>query len=165
MNASIKYGAALVAALAMFGAAAQAAPVSSNPTIVSGGITFDTFTISVTSAGAASFPTANNQVNVNAMSTGTGITINSGFTSLGGGFSDAAITYVARGTAAVSQVGLSFDGSFFGLAIASVTETIYSDANRLNQVGFGYISCGAIAGCTRSVSIDLAGSYDTLYVT
>jgi hypothetical protein len=44
MKASIKYGAALVVALATLGVAAQAAPISTNPTIQSGAYTFSNFT-------------------------------------------------------------------------------------------------------------------------
>ncbi|MBO1077566.1 PEP-CTERM sorting domain-containing protein [Roseomonas haemaphysalidis] len=166
MNASIKYGAALVAALAMFGAAAQAAPISTNPTIQSGNYTFSNFTIAVTSQGSA-LPTtgAGNAVDVSGLSGANGIQISSGFTAVGASsFSDAAISYVVTGTAGLTSVGLSFDGTFLGLAISSVTETIYADAARQNLVGQNYVSC-SIDGCSRTASISLNGSYDTLYVT
>jgi len=166
MNASIKYGAALVAALAMFGAAAQAAPISTNPTIQSGNYTFSNFTIAVTSQGNA-LPTtgAGNAVDVSGLSGANGIQISSGFTAVGASsFSDAAISYVVTGTAGLTSVGLSFDGTFLGLAISSVTETIYADAARQNLVGQNYVSC-SIDGCSRTASISLNGSYDTLYVT
>ena len=166
MNASIKYGAALVAAFAMFGAAAQAAPISSNPTFTSGDLTFSNFTVAVTNQGAAA-PTDPSAIDVSALTGATGIQISSGFTAIGGpgaNFSDAAITYVASGTAGLTSVGLSFDGYFMGLAVASVTESVFADAARSVLLGRAVVSC-SLAGCSQTASVALSSSADTLYIT
>jgi hypothetical protein len=171
MNASIKYGVALVAALAMFGTTAQAALIETNPTIVSGGITFSDFTAVVTGQGDRGPTTNVGTVDVTGLAAGPGIQFSSGFNAVyidGYSYVDAKITYTASGTAGVSQVGLNFDATFMGFAIASVTETIYSNANFTGQVGKGIVSCGFVTLCesgTTETSVALNGSYNTLYVT
>jgi hypothetical protein len=169
MNASIKYGVALVAALAMFGTAAQAALITNSPTIVSGGITFSDFRITLTGQGDRA-PTDPNAVAVVGLASGNGIQITSGFNAayidqLSAG--DAYISYKATGTGAIGSIGLSFDASFLGFAIASVTETVYRNADFTGEIGQGVVSCGFVTGCTadtRETSIALSGMYDTLYV-
>jgi hypothetical protein len=159
-------GTAILAGFACLSiSAAQAAPVVSNPTFTSGDLTFDTFTVSVTHFGQA-FPNANDQVNVNQIpgTPSPGLEFSSGFIAQNNAFSDAAISYIVRGATAVTSVGLSFDGTFLGQAIASVTETIWADAARTIQIGQAYVSC-AIAGCSLSDVVTLSGSYDTLYIT
>jgi hypothetical protein len=143
--------------------AAQAAPVTSNPTFTAGGLTFDTFGISVTHTGQA-FPTASDQVNVDLLSGTTGLQFSSGFIAQNGAFSDAAITYVVSGASAITSVGLSFDGTFLGQAVASVTETIWADAAKTILAGQAVVSC-AIAGCSLSDVVTLNGAYSTLYIT
>ena len=168
MKASIKYGAAFVVAFATLGVAAQAAPISTNPTIQSGAYTFSDFTVAVTSQGtAAPSNGSGNTIDVSALSGTSGIQISGGFTAIapvGVSFSDAAISYVVSGTAGLRSIGLSFDGSFLGYAIAAVTESIYADASRQVLLGKNVVSC-SIAGCNLTNSVDLDGSYDTLYVT
>ena len=164
MKTSQWFGTALLAGFACLSmSVAQAAPVTSNPTFTSGGLTFDTFGISVTKTGQA-FPDANDQVNVDLLSGATGVQFSSGFTAQNNGFSDAAINYVVSGATAITSVGLSFDGTFLGQAIASVTETIWADAARTILAGRAYVSC-AIAGCSLSDVVELNGSYSTLYIT
>jgi hypothetical protein len=143
--------------------AAQAAPVTSNPTFTAGGLTFDTFGISVTHTGQA-FPTSSDQVNVDLLSGATGLQFSSGFIAQNVAFADAAITYVVSGASAITSVGLSFDGTFMGQAVASVTESIWADAARTILAGQAYVSC-AIAGCSLSDVVTLNGSYSTLYIT
>jgi hypothetical protein len=144
--------------------AAQAAPVTSNPTFTAGGLTFDTFGISVTHAGQA-FPTSSDQVNVDLLTGGaTGLQFSSGFIAQNNAFSDAAISYIVSGASAITSVGLSFDGTFLGQAVASVTESIWADAARTILIGQAYVSC-AIAGCSLSDVVTLSGSYETLYIT
>ena len=165
MNASKWLGTALLAGFTCLSlSAAQAAPVTSNPTFTAGGLTFETFGISVTQTGQA-FPNGNDQVNVDLIPGGaTGVQFSSGFIAQNSGFADAAISYIVRGASAVTSVGLSFDGTFLGQAIASVTETIWADAARTILAGKAYVSC-AIAGCTLSDVVTLNGSYETLYIT
>jgi hypothetical protein len=144
--------------------AAQAAPVTSNPTFTAGGLTFDRFGISVTHAGQA-FPNGNDQVNVDLLTGGaTGLQFSSGFIAQNNAFSDAAISYIVSGASAITSVGLSFDGTFLGQAVASVTESIWADAARTILIGQAYVSC-AIAGCSLSDVVTLSGSYETLYIT
>ena len=165
MNSLKMLGTALVAGLALVSASAvQAAPIISNPSFTVGAFTFDTFNVSVTSNGNAA-PIANSAVNVDLIPGGSGVQFSSGFTTLNGGFSDAAITYVAHGTAGLTSVGLSFDGYFMGQAIAAVTETIFADAARTVLAGQARVSCGVVGGCTLSDVVTLTGSYDTLYIT
>jgi hypothetical protein len=170
MNASIKYGAALVAALAMFGAAAQAAPITSNPTIVSGGYTFSDFQLTLTGQGDRA-PTSVNAVEVLGLTNGAGIQITSGFNAVNIdqlSSLDALISYKVTGTGNLTAVGLTFDASFLGLAVASITETIYRNANFTGELGQAVVSCGFVTGCTadtRETSVMLSGSADTLYVT
>ncbi len=169
MNASIKYGAALVAALAMFGAAAQAAPITSNPTIVSGSYTFSEFTITLTGQGDRA-PTDVNAIQVVGINGGTGIQITSGFNATN--FDqlssvDAFISYKVTNTSNINSVGLSFDASFLGFAIASVTESVYRYSDR-QELGQAVVNCGTITGCTadtRQTSVTLSEGASTLYVT
>lgn len=168
MKASIKYGAAFLVVFATVGAAAHAAPISTNPTIQSGAYAFSNFTVAVTSQGtAAPSNGSGNAIDVSELSGTNGIQISGGFTAIapvGVSFSDAAISYVVTGTAGLRSIGLSFDGSFLGYAIAAVTESIYADASRQVLLGKSVVSC-SIAGCNLTNSVDLDGSYDTLYVT
>ena len=158
---------ALLAGVALMSvSAANAAAIDSNPTITSGGLTFNGFTVSVTSQGAAA-PTVGSAIDVKALTGATGIQISSGFTAIGGpgaNFSDAAITYVASGTAGLTSVGLSFDGYFMGLAVASVTESVFADAARSVLLGKAVVSC-SIAGCSQTALVNLSSSADTLYIT
>ena len=168
MNTSPILGAALVAGLAIFGGAAQAAPITSNPTLTSGGLSFSDFTATVTTQGAAAPGTAS-AIDVSVLGGGaTGIQISSGFTAIGGpapaNFSDAAITYIASGTAGLTSVGLSFDGYFMGLAVASVTESVFADAARTTLLGRAVVSC-SLAGCSQTAQVNLSSSADTLYIT
>jgi hypothetical protein len=167
VNTSPILGAALVAGLAIFGGAAQAAPITSNPTPASGGLSFSEFRATVTTQGAAAPGTAS-AIDVSVLGSGaTGIQVSSGFTALGApgvNFANAAISYVARGTLGVTSVGLSFNGSFEGLAVASVAEAIYADAARRTLLGSTVVSC-SLAGCTQTRSIALDGTYDVLYIT
>jgi len=159
---------ALLAGVALMSVtAANAAPISSNPTITSGGLTFSGFTAAVTSEGASA-PTMPSSIDVSALNGATGIQISSGFTAIGGpapaNFSDAAITYIASGTAGLTSVGLSFDGYFMGLAVASVTESVFADAARSILLGKAVVSC-SVAGCNQTASVALSSSADTLYIT
>lgn len=158
-------GVGLVSAL--LAAPAQAVPITSNPTLSTNGMTFNNFDVHLTRSGLLAFPDRSKEIDVSLIGTSgaTGIQISSGFTVLGTGFDDAAITYTATSATGIKNVGLSFDGSFFGLAIASVTESVYSDVNRTQIAGTAMVSCGAFVGCHHTDTIALDGIYSTVYIT
>jgi hypothetical protein len=146
---------------------AQAEPITSDPSFTAGGITFDTFNLALTGQGE-NLPTVPSAVDVSLIPGTVGLQFSSGFSAVAdtaAAFTDAAITYVAHGTSAITSVGLSFDGFFLGRAIASVVETIYADVSRTIIAGQATVSCGFIGGCTLSDVVELTQSYDTLYIT
>ncbi len=155
----------ILAAIAMIAPAViHAAPISSNPTLSVGGLTFDSFSCSVSEKGTLVTPSGCGQINVNTITQpGTGIQISSGFFAAKGSV-DATINYHVFSPTALSNVGLYFDGSFAGEAIASVTETVFSGGNK---VGFASVECGSAgvgAGCSRTDNIMLSGSFNDLYI-
>ena len=81
--------------------------------------------------------------------------------SSGTAFDDAVLGYSVSSAAGISNVGLSFNGWFDGLAISSVTEDVYN-GNQL--VGSAKVSCGAFGGCVKTDNITLNGSYANLYI-
>ncbi|WP_207448222.1 PEP-CTERM sorting domain-containing protein [Roseomonas marmotae] len=176
MKTSGWLGTAVFASLAYLSVSvAQAAPVTSNPSFTTGGITFNNFTIALSGEGN-SFPTIAKNVDVSLIPEGVGLQFSSSFSVLtdpkaeipSGSVLDAAISYIASGTSGVTSIGLSFDASFFGLAVASVTETAWADANRTQIAGQVKVTCGFLEGCTPSDSakvVALNGSYDKLYIT
>ena len=136
--------AATFLASALLGAAAHAAPIGGPSTLTVAGVTFSRFECTLTGAGAAA-PGACAQIAVGANAQGDGISFSSGFTALGEGvnFSDAVLTFrasAAPGAAGISGVSLGFNGTFLGLAVASVTETI-RDAATLRQLAFLEVAC------------------------
>jgi hypothetical protein len=141
--------------------ASYAAPVTSNPSLSINGLSFSGFACSISMNGPVSTPTACDQINVNTITNpGSGIQISSGFTAGPGSFNDAVIDYHVSSTSGINAVGLDFNGTFLGLAISSVTESVFSGGQ---QVGFATVTCG-IAGCNRTDNIMLDGSYSDLYI-
>lgn len=144
----------------------QATPVNTVGTLSVGGLSFDNFACSVTKQGVAG-PTSCGKIDVSTISNpAQGIQFSSGFLagSLGFlSFDDATINYHVTSAAGIDKIGLDFNGTFYGWAISSVTETV-KDSNN-NIVGFATVQCGPGAiGCTRSDSIALNGVYNDLYV-
>jgi hypothetical protein len=140
----------------------HAAPVSSNPSLSVNGLNFGNFGCTVTKGGALAFPNNCSQIDVSTITQpGSGIAFSSGFTAALGSFDDATISYNVSSAKGISSVGLDFNGTFFGLGISSVTESIYS-GNML--VGFAQVSCGVVGGCNRTDSISLNGVYNNLFV-
>lgn len=141
----------------------HAATITSDPTLSIANLTFNDFTCSVSKAGMSTGTCGNIMVNT-ITHPGTGIQFSDGFTAAGVGFDDAVLKYHVNSTTGIDQVGLDYNGYFYGYAISSVTETVF-DAKG-NQVGFAQVACGAFgAGCTRTDNISLNGSYDDLYIT
>ena len=146
---------------------AYAVPISLDPTLTVNGMTFSNFDVHLTHSGSLAFPIEAKEIDVSLIGTpgATGIQISSGFIVLGSGFDDAAITYTATSATGIRNVGLSFDGSFFGLAITSVTENVYSDVGHTHLAGKALVSCGAFVGCHQTDTVILDGIYSTVYIT
>lgn len=141
----------------------HAASITSNPSLSVAGLDFGGFSCSISSGGPFATPTKCNQIKVNTItSPGNGIQISSGFTAFPKSFDDAVIDYhVSSTVGAINSVGLDFNGYFFGQAISSVTESVYSGDQ---LIGFAMVSCGVDAGCSRTDDITLNGSYSNLYI-
>jgi hypothetical protein len=152
-----------IAALAPI--AMLAGPVTSSPSLSIDGLSFSNFTCSISKGGLFATPSHCNQIDVNTItSPGTGIEFTSGFLAAPFSFDDAALTYNVTSASGISSVGLDFDGSFFGLAITSVTESVYSGST---LVGQAEVSCGAHAlgaGCNLTDNIALNGVYNDLHI-
>ena len=151
------------AALTVLPVLSQADPVNSNPSLSVGGLSFSGFTCVLTEQGAAT-PGSCSNIDVSTItSPGSGIKFVSGFSAFGqNSYNDAQIDYHVSSTSGISQVGLFFNGDFYGQAIASVTEAIFDGST---QVGFAKVLCGAgDAGCTQSDEISLNGTYSNLSV-
>ena len=141
--------------------AIQAAPVTSNPSLSINGLNFSGFTCSIAKSGIFADPDHCRDINVNTITIpGNGIEISSGFTAAAFSFDDAVIGYHVSSASGINSVGLDFNGTFLGLAISSVTETVYSGENR---VGMAKVSCSPF-GCNETDNIVLDGSYDDLYI-
>ncbi len=146
--------------------ALPAATITSNPTLSVGGLTFSNFGCTVSRGGVYSTPDMCNQVNVNTISN-PGIEITSGFFAAPLSFDDVSLSYNVSSNSGIGSVGLSFNGSIFGLAISSVTESVYS-GNTL--VGIARVSCGSAAlgaDCDLddlSDTVVLNGSYNSLTI-
>jgi hypothetical protein len=156
----------LMAAVACLAPAAIHADVlTSNPSLAVGGLSFSGFTCSVTEGGLAATPDNCGAINVNTItSPGMGIQFSSGFFAAPGSFDDAVLTYHLSSASDVDSVGLGFNGTFFGLGISSVTESVY---NGSQLVGFAQVSCGAPAlgaDCNRTDTISLNGTYHNLFI-
>jgi hypothetical protein len=154
--------AAAALALSLGMGSASAAPISPELTLSSGGNTFSNFSCIATNGGGLAFPT--NCAQIDASTSGGNLNIASGFTAAFGTFDDAVITYQVTSASPITSVDLTFNGTFLGLAVSSVTETIFSDAARTNIITQLEVSC-SVLGCNRSEIIPLGGSYTTLYVT
>ena len=145
-----------------------ATPISPSLMLSTSGLTFNNFSCVVTGEGSA-FPTTCGSVDVQTIShPGNGIQISSGFTAFPFSFSDANVNYHVSSKTGIDTVGLSFNGTFEGMGISSVTETVYSDPGMLHEVGFASaIGCpvGALGGCTQTDVIRLTGGvYTSLYI-
>lgn len=139
-----------VGLVASYGTPAFAVPVTAVPPAgisVAGlpGANFNTFTCTLTGTGN---PTSCSQIDVHASPLNNGIEFSSGFTAQFGQFTDATLSYRVDDTNAINGVDLSFNGTFLGFAVSSVTETVRNAAN--NQiVGFLSVSCSLLS-CTQS---------------
>ena len=153
---SLTLGLGSAAAIPLVNAPGTVGPISS------GGNTFSNIGCVITNAGGLAFPNNCSQIDV---STSNGnLNIASGFTAGFGTFDDALITYQVDSATPITEVDLTFNGTFLGFAVSSVTETVYSDAARTNIITQLEVSC-SLLGCDRSEIIPLGAGYTTLYVT
>lgn len=163
--------AAVVAALAFSASVALATPINTaGLTLSSGGNTFSSFTCNITSGGALATP--NNCGQIDATSSGGNLLLQSGFVAAGGSFDDALISYHVSATNPIDSVDLGFNGTFLGLAVSSVTETVHSGSLLGPVVGFLTVSCTPFATCDLQdppfespPDIPLTGKFTDLFVT
>jgi hypothetical protein len=146
---------------------ALATPITSTSLLSSGGLVFDSFGCVISKGGFSAKPTNCNQIDVAADTDSLDFTSQFKATSLS--FDNVLLRYrVSAGGKGISAVQLAFDGSFFGLSVALVTETIRDASGRV--VGHMTVSC-SLLGCDQQdpgygwFDIPLDGVYDELYVT
>ena len=155
----------LTVAVSLLPLVVQGGSVKSNPTLSSGGVTFSDFSCKVTNVHGAS-PNSCGSVDVSAINwPADGLQFSSDFNANSNkhlSFDNTTLKYLVTSDSAINSIGLDFDGTFYGEAISSVTETFYNNGH---QVGFAEIACGTAVGCTRSNSITLDGSFKDLWVT
>jgi hypothetical protein len=79
---------------------------------------------------------------------------------------DLALAFNASDLSGINSVGLSFNSTFMGMDINSVTEDVYTSVNG-PLVGTVTVTCGYLGGCsdTTTKTIALNGTYDNLYIT
>lgn len=155
----------ITAIAALVPIASHAASVTSSPSLSIGGLAFNDFSCTVSNGGIYATPNHCDQINVNTITQpGTGIEFSSGFFAGPFSFDDATLDYNVSSVSGITAVGLDFNGTFFGYAVSSVTESVY-DANG-NWVTTAYVSCGSdsLGGCYRNDEILLNGVYNDLHI-
>lgn len=155
----------LTVAVSLLPLASQARSVKSDPTLSTGAITFSDFSCKVTNLHGGS-PNSCGSIGVSAINwPADGLQFSGDFNANSNkhlSFDNTTLKYLVTSGSAINSIGLDFDGTFYGEAISSVTETFYNNGR---QVGFAEIACGTALGCTRSNSITLDGSFKDLWVT
>lgn len=145
---------------------ALAVPVLSAGTITSGSLTFTNFTCSFN--GTNIFTGACSSIDVAALTPQpSGIMFSTDMAVIGGpSGADAALTFNVSSPSAISAVGLSFNSTFEGMDVNSVTEDVYTSLGG-TLVGTATVYCGFISGCAATTvdNIMLNGAYDNLYIT
>jgi hypothetical protein len=156
-------------------APAAAIPLSNSPTLVGalsgGGNTFSNIGCNIVTGGTIAYPTSCDQIDASVDASGN-LIIQSGFLAAAYSFDDVLISFQVDNPAGITAVDLDFNGSFVGLAVASVVETVYSDAERNNPIAHLTVVCSPVAPCDLAdppyeapPDISLGGSYTTLWVT
>jgi len=148
----------------------QAAPMTQTASLTAGDLTFSNFSATVAKGGLGlKSPNAASEINV--ATVGGGLELTSGFTAYGAGaFDDVIIKYEAQASSGygISQIGLDFNGSIFGFAIAQVVETVKDVSGKI--VGQLTVSCHDSRCDLQDPSfekgdIPLSGVYSHLFVT
>ena len=154
--------------LALIGAGlASATPIlTPGLTVTSGPATFSHFGCTFSNAGMTSG--ACSQVDVAAAPVPTGLVFSALDLSTRGISSvDESLFFDVSSTAPISAIGLSFNSSYFGLNVNSVTEDVYTSAAMTDLVGTVTVWCSNITGCSSTTTASIAltgGSYSSLYV-
>jgi hypothetical protein len=160
---------ALIAACIGFAGMGQAlaTPITSTSSVASGGLVFDSFGCVISKGGFSAKPTTCNQIDVGASAGSLDFTSQFKATTLS--FDNVLLRYrVSSAGQGISAVQLAFDGSFFGISVASVTETIRDATGKV--VGRMTVSC-SLLGCDQQdpgygwFDIPLTGVFDELYIT
>lgn len=156
-------------AAAFVAAPAGAVPITSAPSFAVGGLQFDSFACTISRGGFSSTSPANcSQVDVAGSAATGGLDITSNFSAGAASFDLATVSYRVRAATSISAIQLAFDGTFGGLSVASVTESVWTAQGQL--VGLLTVSC-SLAGCDRQdpangwLDIGLVGVHEELLVT
>lgn len=160
----------LTAAACLAPVLSSAAPVTSNPSLSLNGLQFNNFSCGFSKGGIYATPNNCGQIDVQALNIPNMVDLrfSSDFLAAPASFDDATIGYHVSSASGISSVGLSFDGTVFGLAITEVTETVKNSNNQI--VGFLDVVCGSPqlgASCSnanRDLNIALNGTYTNLYI-
>ncbi len=155
-------------------AGAQAVPILPSPTLHLAGsaLTFGNFTCNVTTSGGGLGGPASCNAGAIDVSTpdSNRLRFNAGFAAAAGRDQDVTITYDVSSTSPIGEIDLSWDGAvLFGMAIGSVTESVYTDLGGL-LVGQLVVSCDLSGKCDHadpfleSSDIPLRGIFTFLHI-
>jgi hypothetical protein len=156
---------AFTMALAGAGAAMATPITTAGLTVTSGGLTFSEFTCAF--SGSGHHLGGCDSIDVAALTPSpTGIQFSTDLAVKGISSADAALTFFVNDPGGVNAVGLSFNSTFFGMDVNSVTENVYASLGG-PIVGTATVTCGDVSGClaTTTDSISLNGTYKSLYIT
>ncbi len=165
---SLGFAIATLTASVFIAAPASAVAITSASTLTTNGLTFSNFGCGISKGGIFSTPNNCSQINVATNGMLPGIDITSNFFALPASYDTATLTFQVSAATGISAISLGFDGSFAGLSIASVRETVRDAAG--NIVGHLFVSCSAVACDTQDPSLELFdialnGTYNNLFVT
>lgn len=155
----------LVVALAGAGSLYATAITTPGLTVTSGPLTFSNFTCSFN--GSGSFAGACSSIDVTPLTPPPpGIQFSTNMSIIGVSSADAAIAFSVTDPGGISAIGLSFNSTFLGMVVNSVTEDVYASQGGA-LVGTATVTCGFIAGCTTTTTDNVAlnGTYTSLYIT
>ena len=137
---------------------------SAAPSLSLPGLTFDNFACSVTRGGIAALPSDCRQILIQPLlvpNHDSGIRISSDFIAAPFSFDDAILAYHVSSRAGIDRVDLAFNGAYFGLAISSATEYVFSGRQLLASA---QVFCGYGVGCKGADNILLNGAYQDLTI-
>jgi hypothetical protein len=163
--ANLGFGVVAISTAAFMAAPAAATPITSTTSLSGAGLAFSGFGCGILKGGRDASP--NNCAQIDASSDATGLTFSSSFHSGLGSFDTALLKYTVTSATGISGISLAFDGSWGGLGVASVTETVFNNIGQL--VGSLTVSC-SLWGCDRTdpglglFDIALQGTWNELYV-
>jgi len=170
---------ALLIAAVLTGGFAGLAHANSTGTIIpspntADGVTFSNIGCTITGPSGAGSPTACSQIaaaaslNSGAFPNTPQLIVNMPGLTFGANSGDVALTYSLSSTIPINLIDLHFDGTtLFGLAIESVTETVFSNGVQVGQlhVTCTPLGCDATDPPLEGGDIQLSGSFTNLTVT